>query len=59
MAYPITEDCIASGACAPECPEQCITEGERIYLIDGSRSSGCASCAGVCPTAACVSASPL
>lgn len=56
MAYRITEECIACSACLPECPELCIAEGDPIYIIDGDRCSDCASCAGVCPTAACVAA---
>ncbi|MBI5904525.1 MAG: ferredoxin family protein [Deltaproteobacteria bacterium] len=31
MAYKITEECIACGACVPECPAQCIAEGDPIY----------------------------
>lgn len=56
MAYKITEECISCGACAPECPEQCISEGDPIYNIEASKCTDCATCAGVCPTAACVPA---
>jgi ferredoxin len=56
MAYKITEECIACGACVPECPAQCISEGDPIYVIDASKCTDCAACAGVCPTAACVPA---
>lgn len=56
MAYRITEECIACGACVPECPEQCISEGDPIYSIESSKCTDCASCAGVCPTAACIPA---
>jgi len=56
MAYKITEECIACGACVPECPAQCIAEGDPIYTIDASKCTDCAACAGVCPTAACVPA---
>jgi ferredoxin len=32
MAYKITEECIACGACVPECPAQCISEGDPILI---------------------------
>ena len=56
MAYKITEECIACGACVPECPALCIAEGDPIYTIDASKCTDCVACAGVCPTAACVPA---
>jgi ferredoxin len=56
MAYKITEECIACGACAPECPTQCISEGDPIYKIDAEQCTDCGACANVCPTAACVPA---
>jgi len=52
MAYKITEECIACGACVPECPVQCISEGDPIYKIDAGTCTDCAARAGVCPTAA-------
>lgn len=51
MAYVITDACIACGACQPECPVDCITEGD-IYEIDANACIDCGSCAGVCPTGA-------
>lgn len=56
MAYKITEECIACGACAPECPAQCISEGDPIYKIDAAQCTDCGACANVCPTSACVPA---
>ncbi len=56
MAYKITEECIACGACVPECPAQAISEGDPVYTIDAEKCTDCAACAGVCPTAACVPA---
>lgn len=51
MAYVITDACIACGACQPECPVDCITDGD-IYEIDANSCIDCGSCAGVCPTGA-------
>ena len=35
MAMKINEDCIACGACLPECPTNSITEGDgTLYVID-------------------------
>ena len=34
MAMKITDDCLACGACLPECPVDAISEGDPIYLID-------------------------
>ncbi len=56
MAYTINQDCIACAACIPECPEQCIDEGDPIYRIIARLCTDCANCAAVCPTDACVPA---
>ncbi|MGI6536971.1 MAG: DUF362 domain-containing protein [Caldicoprobacterales bacterium] len=52
MAYVISEDCIACGACQAECPVDAISEGD-IYEIDGDLCIECGACADVCPTEAC------
>jgi len=55
MAYKITDDCISSGACEPECPNEAISEGETIYVIDPDKCTECVSsyesskCAETCP----------
>ena len=54
MAYVISDDCIACGACAEECPVSAISEGDGKYVIDADTCISCGACAGVCP----VSASP-
>jgi len=49
MAYKISDECISCGACAPECPVDCITEGESKYIIDADTCISCGNCASVCP----------
>lgn len=53
MAYVITDECIACGACIPECPEEAISEGD-IYVIDPELCNDCGSCAEVCPVDCCL-----
>lgn len=52
MAYKITESCISCGACAANCPVQCIAQGDERYEIDESLCIGCGTCASVCPVSA-------
>lgn len=53
MAYRITEECIACGACAPECPTDAISyPGNGIYVIDPEKCISCGNCAAVCPVGA-------
>ena len=60
MAYKITEDCISCGACEAECPNQAISEGETIYVIDAAKCTECvgsheaSQCVEICPVDACV-----
>jgi ferredoxin len=56
MTYKITTDCISCGACEAECPENAISEGDGLYVIDAAKCQDCASCADVCPTGSCVPA---
>ena len=37
MAYKITDECIACGTCASECPVEAITEGDGMYLAPEDR----------------------
>ena len=59
MAFHITDDCISCAACEPECPNQAISEGEIIYIIDPDKCTECigsyefSRCAEVCPVDAC------
>ncbi|MEA3494583.1 MAG: 4Fe-4S binding protein [Bacteroidota bacterium] len=51
MAYVISDDCTACGACIDECPVEAITEGEP-YVIDAEVCTDCGACADVCPVEA-------
>ncbi|MBE5807788.1 MAG: 4Fe-4S dicluster domain-containing protein [Clostridiales bacterium] len=52
MAYQISNDCIACGACADECPVGAISEGAGKYEIDADTCISCGACAGTCPVGA-------
>lgn len=52
MAYKITDECIACGACAAECPVDAITEGDGKFEIDAEKCIECGACAGACPVGA-------
>ena len=52
MAYKITDECIACGACAAECPVEAISEGDTHYVIDPDTCIDCGNCANVCPVGA-------
>lgn len=60
MAFKITEECIACAACETECPNEAITEGEEIFIIDPDKCTECVGhydtqqCADVCPVDCCV-----
>jgi len=56
----ITEDCINCGACEPECPNDAISEGDEIYVIDADLCTECVgfydheACQAVCPVECCL-----
>ena len=60
MATMITGECINCGACEPECPNNAISQGEEIYVIDPLLCTECVgfhdyeACAAVCPVDCCV-----
>ena len=56
MALWINEDCISCGACEPECPNEAITQGESIYVIDPAK---CTECVGHFDTPQCVEVCPV
>jgi len=55
MALIINEECIACDACVPECPNDAISEGDPIYIIDPNLCTECVGffdepqCVDVCP----------
>jgi Fe-S-cluster-containing hydrogenase component 2 len=60
MATTITSECINCGACEPECPNNAISQGDPIYVIDPLLCTECVgfhdfeACAAVCPVDCCV-----
>jgi len=60
MATMITSDCINCGACEPECPNNAISQGDPVYVIDPQLCTECVgfhdyeACAAVCPVDVCV-----
>ncbi|MBE0461098.1 MAG: YfhL family 4Fe-4S dicluster ferredoxin [Candidatus Aminicenantes bacterium] len=60
MALIINEECINCGACEPECPNEAISAGDELYVINPDKCTECVGhfdepqCAAVCPVDACV-----
>ena len=52
MAYKISDECIACGACAEGCPVGAISEADGKYVIDADACIDCGSCADACPVGA-------
>ncbi len=52
MAYVISDECIACGACEAECPSGAISEGDGKFVIDPEKCVECGACADVCPVGA-------
>ena len=52
MAYKISDECIACGACEDECPVSAISMGDGKYEIDPDTCVSCGSCTEVCPVGA-------
>jgi ferredoxin len=57
MTMKITEECIACGACIPECPTESISEGDGVlYVID---QATCVECEGHYDSPKCVTVCPV
>ena len=53
MAHIIdAEKCIGCGACAEECPVNCIVEQDGKYVINADECIDCGACEGACPVEA-------
>ncbi len=53
MSYKIIDECIACGTCVDSCPENAISEGDPVFVIDPAKCTECGTCAEVCPVDAC------
>jgi len=55
VALLITDECINCDVCEPECPNDAISQGETIYVIDPKKCTECVGhydvpqCVEVCP----------
>jgi ferredoxin len=56
MSLLITDECINCDVCEPECPNQAISQGPEIYVIDPKR---CTECVGHFDTPQCVEVCPV
>jgi len=52
--FRITEECIACGICADECPSGSISEGEETFVINQDTCTECGACKDACPNDAIV-----
>jgi ferredoxin len=63
MALMITDDCINCDVCETECPNQAISQGPEIYVIDPDKCTECVGhfdepqCVAVCPVS-CIPLNP-
>ena len=51
LKFNIDDTCVKCGACAVDCPVQCITQGETRFNI-GKGCIGCGDCYSICPVGA-------
>ena len=55
MSLKITDECINCDVCEPECPNEAISQGPEIYVIDPNKCTECVGhydepqCQQVCP----------
>jgi len=48
LKFDIDDTCVKCGACAEDCPVQCITEGTTKFII-GKGCISCGDCYSICP----------
>ena len=48
MALLITDECINCDVCEPECPNEAISQGAEIYVIDPRKCTACRLCEDAC-----------
>ncbi len=64
MALFITEECISCGVCVDECPNDAISEGDDIFIIEPKLCTECVGffddpqCIEVCPIDDCILPDP-
>lgn len=64
MALMINEDCTACDACVEPCPNQAISVGDPMYVIDPAKCTECvgaydtSKCVDVCPVDGCIAVDP-
>ena len=56
MALLITDECINCDVCEPECPNDAISQGDTVYVIDPNK---CTECVGHYDTPQCVEVCPV
>lgn len=56
MALLITDECINCDVCEPECPNEAISQGDEIYVIEPKL---CTECVGHFDTPQCVEVCPV
>jgi len=55
VALLITDDCINCDVCEPECPNNAISQGDEVYVVDADKCTECVGhfdvpqCKEVCP----------
>jgi ferredoxin len=56
MSLKITDECINCDVCEPECPNEAISQGDEIYVIDPGK---CTECVGHYDTPQCMDVCPV
>lgn len=56
MSLMITDECINCDVCEPECPNEAISQGDEIYVIN---ANSCTECVGHYDTPQCIDVCPV